>query len=81
MLISLKENGAIEKYPEARVQAVIICPIFLQKVQLIAENDTSFGKLFRPEKVVALMLGCQDLLVDNNRIRAGIHIRYAMAEK
>lgn len=72
----MKENGTVEKYPEARVQIVVICPIFLQKIQSIAETETSLGKLFQPEKVVALMLGVLEQL-DNDRIRTGNHIHDA----
>ncbi|XP_065201891.1 phosphoinositide 3-kinase adapter protein 1-like isoform X2 [Planococcus citri] len=69
----LLENGTIDKYPEARVQIVVVCPKFMEKIQSIPEAETSLGKLFRPEKVVALMLGLgvQEQW-DNNHIRTVI---------
>ncbi|XP_065212818.1 uncharacterized protein LOC135840298 isoform X2 [Planococcus citri] len=73
ILESLLENGTIDKYPEARVQIVVVCPMFVEKIQSIPETETSLGKLFQQEKVVALMLGLDvQQQWDSNHIRTVI---------
>lgn len=58
------------KRPTARLQIVIICPLFVEKIRIAALQDYCFSKILHPDKVLAMMLGVQDD-DDNNHMKTG----------
>lgn len=77
ILIPLISNNGYDKCPEARLQIVIVCPLFLQKIQTIPEDEKTLGKVFHADKLVAMMLGVQQHL-ENERVKTGEYDLYAV---
>lgn len=70
MLCLFADVNASVKCPSARLQIVIVCPLFLEKIHIAALQDNCFSKSLHPDKVLAMMLGVQDD-TDNNHMKTG----------
>lgn len=70
MLCLLADVNASVKCPTARLQIVIVCPLFLEKIHIAALQEQCFSKILHPDKVLAMMLGVQDDN-DNNHMKTG----------
>lgn len=62
-------TNAFVKYPSARLQIIIVCPVFLEKIRISPiQQDNPLSKILHLDKVLAMMLGITED-GDDNRMK------------
>ena len=63
-------KNLIERLPDSKLQIVVICPYFLQKVQATPASENMLFKIIHPDEILAMLLGVQDH-IENDRLSSG----------